>query len=113
MNNSHSMVVVKNIGTFPENMNAIEAIARQSAKYLLDLFEKDGTDVFLMVFMMAKLCMERNMMMVYLKILRYCRHNNHELPEHYNDVAASEEAFAFYSKQLLYYLVDLWGDRIR
>jgi len=106
--NNHKMdnIIVLDKITFSETM--IKEIARDSAEYLLNIFEADDNiNILGVICIFAKWCMEHNEVAVYCKILGYCRRKGYELPQYYNELAANPDDFDFYARQLVYYMTEL------
>lgn len=86
----------------------IREFARDSAVYLLDIFEADKElEVAGVIGMLAQCCMENNELLAYVRIRRYCKRNSIELPEHFNALAADADVFDFYLRKVVRHMIDL------
>lgn len=81
-------------------------IAQESAEYFLNIFTEDGVDISQIACMITRCCMERCEVYAFLELRKYCRSMEHTIPVHYNDIATNGDAFDFYLRQLLYYMIE-------
>ena len=85
----------------------ITEVSQDSAKYFIDILEQDNANTPNVLATLAKYCIEHNEMAVCVIIMKYFRIMGHELPNRFKEMAAQNEIFDIYCRQLLFHMVML------